>query len=71
MTESGLLVLLTLAGTVSHPSTDDSMVLFCQFPREKLEGCGLWPGTGGRMNAQQFSPGSLWSVCIRSSRALS
>lgn len=30
-----------------------------------------WPRTGGRMDAQQFSPGSLWSVCVRSSRALS
>ena len=26
---------------MGHPLTDDGMALFRQFPREKLEGCGL------------------------------
>ena len=71
VTKAGLLVPSPLAGLWATHSRTAAWPSSANFHEKSWRAVASWPRTGGRMNAQQFSPGSLWSVCIRSSRALS
>ena len=71
MAKARLLVPSPLAGPWATHSQTTAWPSSANFHERSWRAVASWPKTGGRMNGQQFSPGSLWSACIRSPRALS